>query len=639
MLRSMFAGVSGLQSNQTKMDVVGNNISNLNTTGFKRGRVTFQEMFNQTLRAASAPQADRGGINPQEVGLGVRVGSIDTDHTQGNVESTGVDTDLAIEGNGFFIVSDGQENLYTRDGNLDLDARGMLVNAGTGFRVQGWEAERGEISTAGSPGTIQIPIGEEMQAQPTSNVVFGGNLDSRHGNGVHRRGSIDVVDSLGETHTAHLDFFREMGATLTTSNLDVGGGAIDITQQYYDERMDGVSFNFVQDDDAEELEVEYAGEQFEITADFDGDDAPTRKQVEEAVNNALKEETDFTGTLKINLSDVNFDDLTGADLAGLDSDDLTLGQDEFGEQPLSIYQDQLVDEEIGDVEYSYDNELQGLDITFDHVTGGDDLRASYETEAHEITIRGEFDDPEPEEIQQLINEELEDYFDGRLIVDFEDNLNFADDEEKTMGLSVSSTWDWQLSEMDGVIDNSLTGDGSLVFDSSGQLIQGRTGNINFDPEINGEPVQDVEIDFADSSNPVSQQATAFTVDGIEADGYTTGDLDSFSINDLGQIVGNYTNGQTQMLGQVALAAFNNPEGLDKRGDTMFARSENSGLARVGEAGRGGRGTITSRALEMSNVDLAEEFTEMITTQRGFQANSSLITTSDEMLQELVNLKR
>ena len=181
MMRSLYSGVSGLQNHQTRMDVIGNNISNVNTNGFKRGRVTFQDMISQQMSGAAKPTDELGGVNPKEVGLGMTVAAIDNIFTQGNLQSTGVTTDLAIKGNGFFILKDGQESFYTRNGAFSLDSNGTLVNPANGMRVQGWMAEEvnGQmiVKTAATPEDITIPVGSKDPARATTNVNFACNLD------------------------------------------------------------------------------------------------------------------------------------------------------------------------------------------------------------------------------------------------------------------------------------------------------------------------------------------------------------------------------------------------------------------------------------------------------------------------------
>ncbi len=427
MLRSMYAAVSGLGAHQVKMDVIGNNISNVNTVGFKGSRVNFKEMLNQTLQSASAPAEDgsRGGINPQQVGLGVGIGSIDVDHTQGNLQPTGINSDLAIDGNGFFVLSNGDANVYTRSGALTLDDSNNLTNASNGFKMQGWLSDvTGVINTNESIEDLIIPMGSSIGASVTSEVSFGKNLDSE----------VDVYDTVTPSNTpnskrtATIDVFDTLGAQHTVS-------------------------------------------------------------------------VEFTKT-------------------------------------------------------------------------------------------------------------------------------------------VDNNWDWNVID---VTDATITsGDGDIVFKPSGTIntINSTTTNADGEPIIQftpsgGADPQTVVINFKD----MIQYADPYTVDGLEADGYSNGELKSYSISDTGIITGSYSNGLTRAIGQVAIATFNNPAGLTKQGGTLFATSPNSGIAQIGTANKGGRGKIASGSLEMANVDLAQQFTEMITTQRGFQANSKIISTGDEMLQELVNLKR
>lgn len=409
MMRSMYAGVSGLKTHQTRMDVIGNNIANVNTAGFKASRVTFKEMLSQTLSGAKAPQGNRGGMNPQQVGLGVSLGSIDTNLVQGNLQSTGLGTDLAIQGNGFFVVNNGTQNFYTRAGALTLDENGNLVNASNGYIMQGWMATNGIINTNSPLTGIRIPIGDTMAPQASTEAVFAGNLNAADPEAW--TATIDIYDSQGQKHTLTLNF------------------------------------------------------------------------------NPTETDNEWTWTASI-------------DGASLSSNTGT--------------------------------------ITF----GGD----------------------------------------GKVKVDE---------------------------------DNSDTFTFDIDFDNGTDQIAG----------------------FRLDLSAVTQMAGDNTLDGLYADGYSMGSLESFSIDNAGVITGSYSNGLTKAIGQIAIANFSNAGGLTRVGDTLFAESQNSGIAQIGAAGTAGRGKISAGTLEMSNVDLAEQFTDMITTQRGFQANSRIISTTDEMLQDLVNLKR
>jgi flagellar hook protein FlgE len=415
MMRSLFSGVSGLRNHQIRMDVIGNNIANVNTVGFKSSRVTFEEAFAQLLQGASRPPGDSGsvsgGVNPVQVGLGMNIGSIDLLFTQGNLESTGVTTDLAIQGDSFFVVSDGNQNYYTRSGNFQMDANGRLVASTNGFIVQGKLAENGVLTDEITD--IRLPFGQKSAASASTDVSLAGNLDAEAEVGDSRETTITVYDAMGAS--------------------------------------------------------------YELT------------------------------------------------------------------------------------------------LTFEKAT--------------------------------------------------------------------STTWDYEVSVTDGTV---VSGDsGTLTFDNQGRLTAPLpTDPFVFTPDSGAEDVE-IAIDFGeeDSISGLSQFAAPSTAVLKEQNGYTMGDLERFSIDNTGTITGAFTNGVTLTLGQVALGDFNNPAGLIRAGDNMYQVSANSGAAVLGFAGEGSQSTITSGALEMSNVDLAQEFTSMITAQRGFQSNARVITTSDEMLQEVVSLKR
>ena len=406
MMRSLFSGVSALTNHQTRMDVIGNNIANVNTVGFKSSRVTFKDTLNQTLRAASGPAGDRGGTNPIQVGLGMALGAIQTDHTQGSPESTGRQTDVAIEGNGFFILADGPRRYYTRAGVFDLDGRNSLISSTNGMKVMGWMADsQGDIDSDQSVEALTIPMGQSISPIATSEVAFGGNLDARFGENEQVIQTVEIFDSLGDTHL--------------------------------------ITFTFTKDS-----------------------------------------------------SDSN-----------------------------------------------------------------------------------------------------------------------------------RSIWNWEASS------EGRNSGGTVVFGTDGGYIRS-TG-----PALAFRPPGAEEVRITPDFSGVVQTASESTLGFKSQNGYPQGTMVGYNITDSGIIVGEFSNGRTKNIGQIATAVFGNPGGLVRVGDTAFSASPNSGEAEIGRPGTGANGKLSPGALEMSNVNLSEEFTDMIVTQRGFQANSRIITTSDEMLQELVNLKR
>jgi len=463
MMRSLYSGVSGLQNHQTRMDVIGNNISNVNTNGFKRGRVTFQDMISQQMSGATKPTEELGGVNPKEVGLGMTVAAIDNIFTQGNLQSTGVTTDLAIKGNGFFILKDGQESFYTRNGAFSLDSNGTLVNPANGMRVQGWMAEEvnGQmiVKTAATPEDITIPVGSKDPARATTNVNFACNLDK------------------------NTPVIRE-GASLDDIEKGTWGTEQVIYDTYGNEHKLSVSFTRV----------------------------PDEPNMWQAVVNVDEENGDFTQTR-----------------IGLGTTD--------GEQNTFF----VAFDNMGALQYVTDS------------------AGNVSNTEGEIVIQASYTVPESN-------------------ADEEGNPH-----RQTFNINLGTVGSWK--------------------------------------------------------DTITQSAQRSSTKAFYQDGYTMGYLDNFKIDSNGVITGVYTNGTTRTIAQVALATFTNDRGLEKAGDNTFVESNNSGMARIGESGVAGRGSLMSGALEMSNVDLSEQLTDMIVTQRGFQSNAKTIQTADTLLETVLSLKR
>lgn len=451
MMRSMYSAVSGLRIHQTKMDVIGNNIANVNTVGYKKAQVTFQEVFSQVVRGASAPTGGKGGTNPQQIGLGVALGSINTIHTKGPSQRTDNPTDLMIDGEGFFVVSDDpnfNNRYFTRAGNFSLDRDGNLVTA-DGYKVLGYAAdENGNITNEIT--NIRINMSETKAPTATDKVQFRGNLDSRLNNG--EKQSIDTVvyDSLGNSYT--LTFIVEK-TDKNTWNLRLARITDRVSGNYYE----------VQDSDT------------------------------------------YLSPIKL----------------GFDNDGKLIS--------------------INDLDISNEN-----------------------------------------------------------------------------------------------IKINITGLSSVIFDKD------KEGETLGTPTTPGGTFKEIvlfDTEDKDSIKNIYQYANEFGFKPYAMNGNTSGTLDGFAIDATGTVVGVFTNAERKALGRIMLAKFDNPMGLQKLGGNLFVDTRNSGEPQYGGASVGGFGAISPGNLEMSNVDIALEFTEMITTQRGFQANSRIITTSDEMLQELVNMKR
>ena len=405
----MFAAISGLKNHQTFMDVVGNNIANVNTTGFKQSRVTFQDILSQTVRGASGPQGGRGGVNPEQVGLGVLISGIDTIQTQGTLQSTGKLTDMAIQGDGYFVMSDGKQSFYTRDGAFDMGIDGTLVNPSSGLHVQGWMPDpvTGVINTQAPATNITIPLGAGMTGKMSTSLTVTGNLDS--------------------------------------NNLGGAANAVPVSVTVYDSQGNAV--------------------------------------------------------------------------------------------PLTL----------------------------------------------------------------------------------------------TFTKSAANTWTMAPT---ATAPTTVTGGGTVTFNGAGKVASGGTVSLSVGLTNGATTPEPISLDLTQ----ITQLASTPSSLSSNTDGASAGTLTSFTVGEGGNITGVYSNGFKQPLGQMALATFSNPSGLMKAGGNLFSSSANSGTPQVGLPNTSGRGTIATGFLEGSNVDLAQQFTNMIMAQRGFQANSRVITTSDEILQDLVNIK-
>lgn len=404
MLRSLFSAVSGMRGHQTKIDVTGNNIANVNTNGFKSQDVQFEDTLSQMVQRGGQPAPGRGGQNPAQVGLGVKVAGISTNFTQGSTQSTGRATDMMINGDGFFVVRQGGESLYTRAGAFSFDADGNFVTP-DGAILQGYPAVNGVVDPTAPIGDLRLPFGSSIDPVATSSATVVGNLPA--------------TDAVG-------------GPALTSG--------------------------------------------------------------------------------------------------------------------ITMYDDQ--------------------------------------GKAH--------------------------------------SMKYA--------FTKTGPNAWSMSVSDGGV---LQGTTALSFDASGKLVTPAGGTFAFTPTAAADWAGPVTVDLSG----VTQFGGTNTIAATGQNGSASGTLTSFGVGSDGTVVGTYSNGLSQAVGQVVLAGFTNPGGLEKAGNTTYRVGFNSGAPQIGMAGSGGRGSLTGGALEMSNVDLAQEFTNLIVAQRGFQANSRVITASDEVLQDLVNLKR
>ena len=652
MLRSMYAGVSGLQNHQLRMDTIGNNIANVNTTGFKASQVNFADALSQTLQGASAPAADgtRGGTNAMQVGLGMNVASIDVEQTQGNLENTGNMSDCAIQGDGFFVLSDGTQDYYTRAGSFNVDSDGTMVNPSDGLMVQGWLASNtGVLNTNTQMTNVKLPMDQTIAPKATTSITYGGNLDSDL-NGDLTFPDVSASDINGNVATVQFSLvgigFNQYQWTASTNgtgafvpanantgvitlnnagtvtgampaNLTVtpnGGVPTVINLPAIAAANGGSMTSFIPSSQ---------------TVPFPGFN-PAGPLPETSANIPILDSAGNTANVTITLSTpgvpvwpaagtYNWAINAGANtaLAGLPIPNSgTINWD-----GVSQFSGATGSAEIQQT-------VSGLNIQFGAPVSGT-TTPTLQVTGKEGTTAGTFKMAQP-----MTN-----------ITTVYDSLGINHTFTTTFTKTATNNWAWATTDEAGV----NIGNGVLTFNQAGQLISAPPAHINYNP-LNGAAPMSVTPGYTgvtqyaggvvNWSDPSYDPTIAKTeVTSPTQNGYTSGQLQNYTVDTTGTITGVFTNGVSQPLAQMAMANFTNPGGLTQSGSTLFLQSNNSGDPQIGIAGENGAGTVTPGALEMSNVDLSTEFTDMIVTERGFDANSKIITTSDQMLQELVNLKQ
>lgn len=567
MLQAMFSGVSGLQAHQTKMNVIGNNISNVNTTGFKAGRVSFQDQLAQTLRSASGPSSNSGGQNAQQVGLGVMLGSVDTFQTQGNLQTTGKTTDLAIQGNGFFMVSTGKSIFYTRDGSFDLDSGGNLVNPSTGQKLLGYSADANGNIDAGAPldgtASLKIPIGTLTSVKQTTEAKFVGNLDARS---ALQTTKVDLTGNLDSTATGT----TQLPTLPTITVYDNQGNAHTVQATFSNPTGSGT------------------GRQWDVQIKVDGN---------------LAYDSVAGGKAKITYNGTNFEFGGGVTTLNMDNGSGTTHGSQIpganGAPPFSI------------------------NLNFNNFTNN----------AATTSMNGAADGQGGAPPTWSTSTRVFDSLGVGHLLTFKYTRAQIGTGAPT---GASAKYTWQAMENGQVIGSDTTPNNSaLFFDANGKLLQGNTQSVTVTPTDGSISPFSVKVD----NNRLIQLANDADVNVQAQDGYPAGTLQTFAIDASGMITGSFTNGQSRALGQIAMASFQNPSGLEKVGSNMFRESSNSGNIQTGVPNMNGRGKINPGFLEMSNVDLSTEFTNLIITQRGFQANTRIVSVVDDLLQDVINLKR
>ncbi|EPB1153316.1 flagellar hook protein FlgE [Campylobacter jejuni] len=844
MMRSLWSGVSGLQAHQVAMDVEGNNISNVNTTGFKYSRADFGTMFSQTVKIATAPTDGRGGSNPLQIGLGVSVSSTTRIHSQGSVQTTDKNTDVAINGDGFFMVSDdgGLTNYLTRSGDFKLDAYGNFVN-NAGFVVQGWNINWDDqtIDSSRTPQNIFIDPGMHIPAAKSTEVAIKANLNSGLNIGTSSR-NLYALDSVHgwNTKTQRAEDENDTGTTqfyttsknaveVTEKGVDAGslfnanGQGLNLREgqgiwvSYADAKFttatagaNGV-FNensqttqqnvifWGNKDNAVNLDITLNGVNIQnanirsldeaiayintFTAPTDTRDGTGVKAVKKADGSGIEFVNDNADGTTDNMKNIDLvvkqtntagerfrvtwnqqnQNFTAATVkangnsawitggtAGLTEERvqiITAHKYVYSSTPVNIppmYNpdggpgyDPANQNNPGTAENNYFQAVQGGLLNTDSRTfrTTEDLRELLQRDARYgvdydgsggfeidgrdvnegvkvvVTENGNFAISNPNEIPQRpgfvmpgapgtqdnrtthnMSFNITAYsnkqgtvstndaftkifkaFDGVLTVGgqikeseqlklsaFSAGLEIYDSLGSKHTLEVqfvkqSTTQDggneWQMIiRVPEPAEINTTGEGptniivgTARFNNDGSLANYSPKTINFSPNNGAAPNQQIKLSFgtSGSNDGLVSSNSASTLTGQATDGYTSGNLkpDAIRVDDKGNILGEFTNGKTFAVAKIAMASVANNSGLEEIGGNLFKVTANSGNIVVGEAGTGGRGEMKTSALEMSNVDLSRSLTELIIIQRGYQANSKTISTSDQMLQTLIQLKQ
>jgi flagellar hook protein FlgE len=540
MIRSMFTAVNSLYLNQQYMDVVADNLSNVNTPGFKANYVRFKDQFAQTMRVGGAPSTELGGINPMQIGLGTNLATISPNMTQGALTSTGRDLDMAISGDGFFVYNNGIRDLYSRDGSLAIDAQGYLVHSASGQRIQGWMATSiGEVNTGSPLESIQMPI-DSTVARATTAAYLLGNLDA---------GTTIPVTTSNAILAGQLNASAVGGSTYdsTFDVQDAGGATVSVTLRYT--KTSATEWSYVS-----------------IT--------PGVNIIEDATLNSQ------TNGLVTFDAGGNFVSNTGRILVGTAPISLNMSN---VTQPAGAPNNIVAGSQNGTAAGSYDVTLGAYDEL--GVLKPVALRFTRTTNPNMWTF----------------------------------NLAPTD----SSGASIVD------------VNGNPVANGTIVFNTRGQWVSD-SGILSVPGSPGATTPTIVDLNLTGMTMLASANSAALG----SQDGLAAGSLMGFNVSaNTGEIYGAYSNGDQRLVGQLALAMFVNPSGLIRQGGNNYAAGLNSGEPRIGAPAAGGRGTIASGYVEGSNVDMSREFANMILAQRGFQASSRVINTSDQMLQELVNLAR
>lgn len=570
MMRSLYSGVAGLKTHQTRMDVIGNNIANVNTTAYKSSSMTFSELMSQTTQKASGANATTGvgGTNAKQIGLGVKAGAINTAiTTQGSAQSTGNPFDIMITGDNFFVVSNGSENFFTRDGSFYVDGAGNLAMTSTGYNVMGWGVDE-------TTGNIKQDTVTALRIMSAANMTYPPEATTQANiSGILDENDKDVTSANGKT--VNLNFFDARG--------------------------------------------------YSYTAKF------TFKQSGEPNTNVYSMELtkllDSTGA-EIDISALDFGNRTQQKM----ETKVTLNTDAY------MWDGKVLKTKDGTTEVANLADIFNQDGSL--ITPQDDAAAQKQQKALDAIAKAYGYEGSTDEFLNLYITSAADPKQQLTMQDLLGNMMAGKTTDILPDDGSTITMEGRYFEGTTVVFNKDT--------AKLESVGGSTTNLGINAAFSqlGGNFSDITIDLSECTNYDNKGTSTIGATSGDLDGPGTGcgrrlgDMIGVSIQKDGMIYASYDNGMTKLLGQIATAAFANASGLEKEGDNLYSATLNSGeFDGIGVDITAGGGYMSPGQLEMSNVDLSSEFTEMITTQRGFQANSRIITVSDTLLEELTNLKR
>jgi len=561
---AMFTGLTGLNSNQITIDTVGDNIANMNTTAFKGKRASFENQFSLTLSAGTAPGDTTGGTNPMQIGLGSAVSSIQRNFSAGAIETTGVPTDMAIEGQGFFVVQTPEtQQAYTRDGTFRLNADNILTSA-DGFEVQGYGVDDDFNIISGVLTDLAIPLGTLSAARATSEANLDGNLNSN--------GTIATQGTILQSQA----FQDATGAAASETTL---------LTTLVDPATPGTPL-FASGDVITLANVKKGGRQM---------------PEEEFTVTATSTLGDFTTFLQSNLG-IN-QDAAAPGNAGITVGDGTNAPAGSLVVEGNVGEDNAIELALSAIRSSNANFVTPFTFTETQAANGESIFTSfiaYDSLGTPVQV------------------------DMTVVLESKSNTG--------------NTWRFYAESQDDTDESPVLGTtGTLLFDNDGRLTTATGDQIRVDRTNTGAltPLQ-MTLDFSNVTGLTTEESSMVMT---MQDGFGTGSLNSFSVGNDGVITGTFSNGLTRNLGQVAIATFTNPEGLVGSVNNLYMIGPNSGEAVISAPQTLGAGRIISGALELSNVDLTREFIGLITATTGFSASGRVISTSNDLLNELLMIAR